>query len=218
MTHVKSIIAGPRPVVLAGPSGAGKSTLLQQLLKEYKDQFGFSVSHTTRNPRPQEENGREYHFVTRELMKTAIENGEFIEHAEFSGNLYGTSKKAVREVQRAGRICMLDIDMQGVRSVKKTDLNPKYILIKPPSLASLEERLRGRGTESEESLSKRLGVADEEMKYGEMAGVFDYVIINDDVEKAYQELTEALSEEIKQACKQKNTLSNGTGGHNGIKG
>ncbi|XP_032190999.1 guanylate kinase isoform X1 [Mustela erminea] len=137
-------MSGPRPVVLSGPSGAGKSTLLKRLLQEHGSVFGFSVSHTTRDPRPGEENGKEvkpqlalladYYFVTREVMQRDIAAGDFIEHAEFSGNLYGTSKAAVRAVQAMNRICVLDVDLQGVRNIKKTDLRPIYIFVQPPSL------------------------------------------------------------------------------------
>uniref|UniRef100_F7GNX6 Guanylate kinase n=1 Tax=Callithrix jacchus TaxID=9483 RepID=F7GNX6_CALJA len=157
-------MSGPRPVVLSGPSGAGKSTLLKRLLQEHRGIFGFSVSHTTRNPRPGEENGKDYYFVTREVMQRDIAAGNFIEHAEFSGNLYGTSKAAVQAVQAMNRICVLDVDLQGVRNIKATDLQPIYISVQPPSLHVLEERLRQRNTETEESLEKRLAAARADME------------------------------------------------------
>ncbi|XP_063469473.1 guanylate kinase isoform X3 [Symphalangus syndactylus] len=157
-------MSGPRPVVLSGPSGAGKSTLLKRLLQEHSGIFGFSVSHTTRNPRPGEENGKDYYFVTREVMQRDIAAGDFIEHAEFSGNLYGTSKAAVQAVQAMNRICMLDVDLQGVRNIKATDLRPIYISVQPPSLHVLEQRLRQRNTETEESLAKRLAAAQADME------------------------------------------------------
>ncbi|XP_055229495.2 guanylate kinase isoform X1 [Gorilla gorilla gorilla] len=157
-------MSGPRPVVLSGPSGAGKSTLLKRLLQEHSGIFGFSVSHTTRNPRPGEENGKDYHFVTREVMQRDIAAGDFIEHAEFSGNLYGTSKVAVQAVQAMNRICVLDVDLQGVRNIKATDLRPIYISVQPPSLHVLEQRLRQRNTETEESLVKRLAAAQADME------------------------------------------------------
>uniref|UniRef100_A0A6B0V2X1 guanylate kinase n=1 Tax=Ixodes ricinus TaxID=34613 RepID=A0A6B0V2X1_IXORI len=156
-----------RPLVICGPSGSGKSTLLKKLLKDFGDYFALSVSHTTRKPRPGEVNGKDYHFISRDEMEQAIEAGEFIEYTEFSGNLYGTSKKSVRDVQDQGRICILDIEIEGVKNIKNTDLNPRYIFIKPPSMKALEERLRGRGTETEESLRKRLARASEEIAYGE---------------------------------------------------
>uniref|UniRef100_A0A2I3SYY8 Guanylate kinase n=2 Tax=Pan TaxID=9596 RepID=A0A2I3SYY8_PANTR len=157
-------MSGPRPVVLSGPSGAGKSTLLKRLLQEHSGIFGFSVSHTTRNPRPGEENGKDYYFVTREVMQRDIAAGDFIEHAEFSGNLYGTSKVAVQAVQAMNRICVLDVDLQGVRNIKATDLQPIYISVQPPSLHVLEQRLRQRNTETEESLVKRLAAAQADME------------------------------------------------------
>ncbi|XP_014826226.1 guanylate kinase 1b isoform X2 [Poecilia latipinna] len=190
-------MSGPRPVVLSGPSGAGKSTLLKRLMKEHEGVFGFSVSHTTRNPRPGEEDGKDYHFTTREAMQEGIDNGEFIENAEFSGNMYGTSKAAVEDVRAKNLICILDVDIQGVKRIKETDLDPIYISIQPPSMEILEKRLRDRQTETEESLQKRLEAARIDMELSKEPGVFDIVIINDDLEKAYEELKEILDEEIK---------------------
>uniref|UniRef100_A0A3B5BCL3 Guanylate kinase n=1 Tax=Stegastes partitus TaxID=144197 RepID=A0A3B5BCL3_9TELE len=187
-------MSGPRPVVLSGPSGAGKSTLMKRLMKEHEGIFGFSVSHTTRNPRPGEEDGKDYHFTTREAMQEGIDNGEFIENAEFSGNFYGTSKAAIEDVQAQNLICILDVDIQGVRRIKETDLNPIYISIQPPSMEILEKRLRDRQTETEESLQKRLEAARIDMELSKEPGVFDVVIINDDLERAYEELKEILNE------------------------
>ncbi|XP_060000442.1 guanylate kinase isoform X3 [Lagenorhynchus albirostris] len=161
------------------------------------------------DPRPGEENGKDYYFVTREVMQRDIAAGDFIEHAEFSGNLYGTSKAAVRAVQAMNRICVLDVDLQGVRNIKKTDLRPVYIFVQPPSLDVLEQRLRQRNTETEESLAKRLAAARADMESkppltlpppsGEEPGLFDLIIVNDSLDKAYWALKEALSEEIKKA-------------------
>ncbi|XP_072858893.1 guanylate kinase isoform X1 [Pogona vitticeps] len=192
-------MTGPRPVVLSGPSGAGKSTLLKKLLKDYENVFGFSVSHTTRQPRPGEVNGKDYHFVTREEMQKEIDAGGFIEHAQFSGNLYGTSKAAIQAVQAQNQICILDIDMQGVKNIKKTDLNPIYISIQAPSIEVLEKRLRERQTETEESLQKRLNAASIDMELSKEPGLFDLIIINDDLEKAYNQLKNTLAEEIQKA-------------------
>ncbi|KAF6734839.1 Guanylate kinase [Oryzias melastigma] len=189
-------MSGPRPVVLSGPSGAGKSTLLKKLMKDHEGVFGFSVSHTTRNPRPGEEDGKDYHFTTREAMQEGIDNGEFIENAEFSGNMYGTSKAAVEDVRAKNLICILDVDIQGVRRIKETDLNPIYISIQPPSIEILEQRLRDRQTETEDSLQKRLEAARIDMELSKEPGVFDVVIINDDLDRAYEELKEILNEEI----------------------
>ncbi|XP_035375770.1 guanylate kinase isoform X2 [Electrophorus electricus] len=189
-------MAGPRPVVLSGPSGAGKSSLLKQLLQEFDGVFGFSVSHTTRKPRPGEQDGKDYHYVSREVMQASIDNGEFIESAEFSGNMYGTSKAAVQEVQGQNLICILDVDMQGVKSIKRTGLNPIYISIQPPSMDVLEKRLRERKTECEENVQKRLQAARVDMEISREPGLFDVVIINDHLEEAYEALKGALLPEI----------------------
>ncbi|RWS11297.1 Guanylate kinase-like protein [Dinothrombium tinctorium] len=186
-----------RPLVICGPSGCGKSTILRRLMQEFSDFLGFSVSHTTRKPRPGEENGREYYFVDRDTMEKAIERGEFIEYTQFSGNLYGTSKKSVKEVQSQGKICILEVEIEGVKNLKKTDLCPRYVFIKPPSLEILEKRLRGRGTETEESIQKRLKQSKMEMEYGEMPGNFDLVLVNDDIDAAYKRLRDFVLEVIK---------------------
>lgn len=187
----------PLPVVFCGPSGVGKSTLVKQLMSEFPSLFGFSISHTTRSPREGEMNGREYHFVSKEVMEEAIKNNEFIESAVYSGNTYGTSKKSVEDVQANCKICILDIDVQGVKQIKNTDLNPRLVFVKPPSLSDLSTRLLNRGTETEDSLSKRLAVAQAEMEYGETPGNFDLVIVNDDVETAYCTLRKFLYPDIK---------------------
>lgn len=186
-----------RPICFTGPSGSGKSTLLKMLMKEYPNTFAFSVSHTTRKPRPGEQNGKDYYFVTREEMCRMVEAGDFLEHAEFSGNMYGTSKFAVETVLSSGRLCTLDVDIQGVKNLKKTNLNPIYCFVKAPSLDILEKRLRERGTESEESLRKRLERAKVELDYEKNEkGAFDFIIVNDDVNIAYDKLKKILSEQI----------------------
>ncbi|CAB1324594.1 unnamed protein product, partial [Coregonus sp. 'balchen'] len=187
---------GPRPVVLSGPSGAGKSTLMKMLLRDYDGVFGFSVSHTTRSPRPGEVDGKDYHFSNREAMQEDIDDGKYIENAEFSGNLYGTSKYSVDEVRANGLICILDVDIQGVRNIKQTDLDPIYVSIQPPSMEILEKRLRDRNTETEESLQKRLEAARVDMELSNEPGVFDMLIVNDDLEEAYEKLQSVLIEEI----------------------
>jgi guanylate kinase len=166
-------------------------------MSEFPSLFGFSISHTTRSPREGEMYGRESHFVSKEVMEAALKNNEFIESAVYSGNTYGTSKKSVEDVQANCKICILDIDVQGVKQIKNTDLNPRLVFVKPPSLSDLSTRLLNRGTETEDSLSKRLAVAQAEMEYGETPGNFDLVIVNDDVETAYSTLRKFLYPDIK---------------------
>lgn len=187
---------GPRPLVICGPSGSGKSTLLKRLFQEFPDKFGFSVSHTTRTPRHGEEHGNHYYFTNKEEMQKQIDKGEFLETAVFSGNLYGTSKYAVEEVQRTGKICVLDIEIEGVKQIKNSSLNPLYVFIKPPSISELEQRLKKRKTETEESLQQRLNRAKIELEYGEQSGNFDIVIMNDDLDEAYKKLHSFISTEL----------------------
>ncbi|KAI1796583.1 guanylate kinase [Ganoderma leucocontextum] len=174
-----------RPLVISGPSGVGKSTLLKRLFADHPDKFGFSVSHTTRSPRVGEVDGKDYHFVPQEKFKELISQAAFIEHAQFSGNFYGTSFMAVREIEKLGRRCLLDIEAQGVRQVKATDLDPVYLFVSPPSLAELRARLQGRGTETEAAVAKRLATALKEIEYAK-EGAHDLVIVNDDLDRAYE--------------------------------
>lgn len=175
-----------RPIVMSGPSGGGKSTLLTRIMNEFPDCFAFSVSHTTRNPRPGEKEGKDYFYVTRPVFEKMIDEGGFLEHAEFSGNRYGTSKKAVELIQKTGRICVLDLEVNGVKNIKKTNLNARYVFVKPPSMDVLIERLKSRGTESEESLKKRIDSAKESMDYADQKGSYDHIVVNDNLDVAYE--------------------------------
>ena len=180
--------SGPSPVVIAGPSGVGKGTLVGLLMKRHPRLFGFSVSHTTRGPRPGEENGVHYNFVEKSVMEKAIENNEFIEYANVHTNIYGTSIAAVEKVRSQGKICILDIDIQGVKNVKNSELNCKYVFISPPSMEILETRLRSRGTEKEDKIKIRMNTAISEMHYGHQPGNFDAIIVNTDIDVALDEL------------------------------
>ncbi|KAF0718971.1 Aste57867_1358 [Aphanomyces stellatus] len=181
------------PIVIAGPSGVGKGTLIAKLLAKYPTLFGFSVSHTTRGPRPGEENGVAYHFVTTPEFDEAVDGDAFLEYARVHGNGYGTSKASVQVVQAAQKICVLDIDIQGVQQVKTSDLTVHYLFVAPPSMADLEARLRGRGTESEDKIALRLANAAGELAYANEAGSFDKVLVNNDLEVAFAELEATLA-------------------------
>eukprot|EP00554_Chaetoceros_debilis_P009637 CAMPEP_0194100380 /NCGR_PEP_ID=MMETSP0150-20130528/1254_1 /TAXON_ID=122233 /ORGANISM="Chaetoceros debilis, Strain MM31A-1" /LENGTH=201 /DNA_ID=CAMNT_0038786733 /DNA_START=39 /DNA_END=640 /DNA_ORIENTATION=+ len=188
----ETIVANPRPIVICGPSGAGKGTLIGKLMETFpNEKFGFSVSHTSRKPREGEVDGTHYNFSTVEKMKAEISAGKFIEYAEVHGNYYGTSVEGVKSVQSKGKICILDIDCQGVRNVKKSSLNPYYIFIAPPSMEDLESRLRGRGTEKEEDIQKRLANAAGEMAYGKESK-FDKYLINTNIPEASAELSSTI--------------------------
>lgn len=181
------------PLVVCGPSGVGKGTIIAKFMEEHdgNDIFGFTISHTTRKPRKGEENGIHYHFITETAMKALLEEEIFLESALVHGNYYGTSWDAVRTVQRSGKRCLLDIDVQGVKKLKSLEkpgfLEPAYLFIAPPSVDILRARLQGRGSESEESILRRTGAAEEEVIYGTTEGNFDAIIVNDDLDKAVVE-------------------------------
>ncbi|KAF2004826.1 guanylate kinase [Amniculicola lignicola CBS 123094] len=188
-------IEANRPIVISGPSGSGKSTILKRLFEEYPDKFGFSVSHTTRAPRAGEQDGREYNFVTKEAFLDLVEHKGFVEHAQFGGNHYGTSIKAIEDIAEKGRICILDIEMEGVKQVANHPNFPKprFLFLSPPSLEILEQRLRGRATDKEEAIAKRLNQAKVEMEFAESGEApHEKIVVNDDLEKAYQEVKEFI--------------------------
>lgn len=169
----------PAPIIICGPSGVGKSVLIKKLQEVFPDKFGFSVSHTTRDPRPGEQDGKDYHFTSYAEMEKAVADGKFVESAQVHGNMYGTSKEAVEAVREQGKICILDIDVQGAKSISEQQAWPgtRFIFIKPPSMEELERRLRGRGTETEEKVKKRLGNAAGEIEFSEKVSFFDHKFI-----------------------------------------
>ena len=171
-------------LIVSSPSGAGKTTLCNKLREGFPD-LRFSVSHTTREPRPEEANGREYHFVDVPTFEQMAASGAFAEWARVHGNLYGTSLKEIEIARRTARGVLFDIDYQGARQIKASLPEAVGVFILPPSLAELERRLRTRGTEDETTRLRRLKAAKREIAH---YGFFDYVIVNDDKELAYQKL------------------------------
>ena len=204
----KAMQSAAKPLVICGPSGSGKSSIVNKVSEEFPDCFGLCVSHTTRKPRESEVDGENYHFVPKDVFLDAKDRGEFIETAEFAGNMYGTSRGAINRVRMAGMICVLDIEMQGVHQIKKTPgLDPHYVFIKPPSLEDLEVRLRARKTETEESLQKRLSRAVDELEYGAKAENFDLVITNDTLDNATSKLRDFMIVHIEELRRFKKLLS-----------
>ena len=174
---------GPLPLIVSSPSGAGKTTLTTALLKQLPE-LRFSVSHTTRKPRHNEQNGREYHFVDRAEFLRLIEQGAFLEWAEVHGNLYGTGRAELDRNQHARGI-IFDIDHQGARQIKSSEPDAVAVFILPPTMAVLEKRLRGRASEDEETVQRRFGVALREIEH---YGLFDYVLVNEELEEATKQL------------------------------
>lgn len=171
-------------MVVCAPSGTGKSTLISRLREEIAD-FGFSISYTTRSPRGQEQDGREYHFVSRDRFIAMRSRGEFAEWAEVHGNYYGTAIQPVRDMLHAGKDVLFDIDVQGAMQLRKAFPHGVFVFLLPPSREELERRLRGRATDSAEAVAQRLDNAFGELK---QAGEFDHWIVNDDLEQALEEL------------------------------
>ena len=173
-----------RLYVVAAPSGAGKTSLVKALM-EREPRIQFSISYTTRRPRPHEIPGRDYHFVSQERFQEMIANDAFLEHAQVFDNCYGTGVHTVREALSNGELLLLEIDWQGARQVRARIPEAVSIFILPPSRASLEQRLKGRSTDSDEVIQRRLRDAAHDLDHWRE---FDYVVINDRFEQAIEDL------------------------------
>ena len=180
-------------IVIVAPSGAGKTTIAQRLLKEYP-QLKFSVSATTRPAREGEEHGKDYYFLNDEEFDQKVANEEFLEWEPYSGHKYGTLRSEVDKLVESGYFPLLDIEVKGALNVQEL-YGPDVvsIFIEPPSMDELKNRLSNRGSETDESLSKRLKRAEMEMEY---ADHFDYSVVNDDLETAYAEVKEIIESYI----------------------
>lgn len=171
-------------IVVSGFSGAGKGTLMKRLVEEY-DGYSLSISATTREPRPGEEDGREYFFLSKEQFEKRIADHALIEHAEYCGNYYGTPKDYVERELAAGRDVILEIEIQGALKIKEQYPDALLLFVSTPDAAELRRRLSGRGTETAEVIRKRLGRA---AKEAEGIEAYDYIVINDDLETCVREL------------------------------
>lgn len=179
----------PRLTVLSGPSGVGKSTVIAYLRKEHPEVW-LSVSATTRKPRPGEQSGREYFFVSNEEFDKLVANGEFLEWAEFAGNRYGTPRQAVVDRLAAGEPVLLEIDLQGARQVRQSMPAAQLVFLAPPSWAELVRRLTGRGTEPPQVVQDRLAAARTELA---AEPEFDVTLVNTSVEDVARELLALMS-------------------------
>ena len=177
--------------IIAGPSGVGKGTIIKKLFAG-RDDLYFSVSATTRAPRPGEIDGVDYHFISREQFAEWISRDAFLEHAEFVGNCYGTPKKYVDEAMERGKDVILDIEVQGAEQVHRQRPEVVRIFIAPPSWEELERRLIGRGTEDQEKVRERLARSREEFL---LARYYDYLVINNDLDQAVEEIRAIMTAE-----------------------
>jgi len=175
--------------VIAAPSGTGKTTLCRHIL-ERDPRLRLSISHTTRNPRSGEENGVHYHFVSNEEFRELREADGFLEHAEYGGNAYGTSWKAIEKPLDDGHDVVLEIEVQGAAQVRERRPSACLIFLLPPSLDVLEDRLRGRGTDEEAVIQRRMALVDRELA---AAKYFDYAVVNDDLEQAVSDVLDLIA-------------------------
>lgn len=178
-------------IVISGSSGVGKGTIIKSFLEKHKD-FKLSVSCTTRQKREGEVHGINYYYLTKEQFMDAVQKDEFLEWAEFSGNYYGTNKNFVQKSLDNNENIILEIDTQGAMQVREKFKNSVLIFILPPSMEELERRLRGRGTETEEAIQKRLNTVQSEM---EKVKIFDYTVTNDTVDNAVKKIEEIIEHE-----------------------
>ena len=190
-------------IILSGPSGSGKDTVLNKLV-DGRDDVRVSVSMTTRAKRDGEIDGKHYYFVNREYFEKKIAEGKMLEFAEYAHNYYGTPREPVEEMLRAGKSVILKIEVQGAEKIRKIFPDVTSIFLLPPSMRVLEERLRGRGSEDEETLHHRLVIAREELR---RAYDYDYVVINDTVESAVKGIETVIAAENKKTARNKNLIS-----------
>lgn len=170
-------------LLISGPSGCGKSTICKQLLLD--DNVVFSVSATTRAPRPGEIDGQHYHFLSPEEFRAKISSGAFIEHAEVHGNMYGTLKSSMDNAIAEGKVYLVEIDVQGALQLKALEVEGIYVFVAPPDFNVLRDRLSGRGTETPEVLERRLKKAEDEYRERER---YDHIVVNDSLERAVAEI------------------------------
>lgn len=180
--------------ILSGPSGVGKGTVRARLF-ERETQLKYSVSATTRNKRPGEQDGIDYFYITKERFETMIDEGELLEHAQYVGNYYGTPKQYVEKQLEQGNDVFLEIEVQGAMQVKENFPEGVFIFLFPPSIEELKNRIVGRGTESDELVRNRLNEAKKEI---DMMSEYDYVVVNDNVDKAVDKVTSII---VSEHCK-----------------
>ena len=169
-------------LVVSAPSGSGKGTILGEILKD--DSFYYSISATTRAPREGEQDGVNYHFITKEEFEQRIAQGGMLEYAQYCGNYYGTPKKEVEQMRDAGRDVILEIEVEGAMKVRALCPDAVFLFIAPPSVEELRRRLNKRGTEAAEVIEERVSQASRELSY---ANRYDYIIVNGELEKAIQD-------------------------------
>eukprot|EP01006_Ploeotia_vitrea_P028600 TRINITY_DN61268_c0_g1_i1.p4 TRINITY_DN61268_c0_g1~~TRINITY_DN61268_c0_g1_i1.p4 ORF type:complete len:289 (-),score=132.64 TRINITY_DN61268_c0_g1_i1:974-1840(-) len=190
-----------RPVVVSGPSGVGKGSLIQLLRREFPEDFGFSVSHTTRQPRGAEVDGVDYHFVSKEEFEEQVKQGNFLEYANVHGNYYGTTIQAVNAIRQERKVPLIEIDVQGAQQLHNSGLvDAQFVFVTPPSIKELERRLRGRKTEKESQIKLRVKNASGEISQAQNSDIYDAFLVNRNLLDTFA-VFRALLEENRQACR-----------------
>ncbi len=179
------------PFVVSAPSGTGKTTVCRRLV-ECDPNVSFSISHTTRRQRPAEVDAQHYHFVTRTEFERMVSAGAFVEHAEYAGNLYGTSVGALDAPLASGRDLLLEVDVQGALQLREHRRDARFVFLLPPSLPELERRLRGRGTDAPEVVEERLALVRREL---DAVHAFDYAVVNEEVSRSVETLLAIVAAE-----------------------
>ncbi|MEE1011399.1 MAG: guanylate kinase [Acutalibacteraceae bacterium] len=190
-------------ITFSGPSGSGKDTVLNKLITK-RDDTRISISMTTRKPREGEIDGVHYYFVDRDFFEKKIESDGVLEYAEYAGNLYGTPKDPVYEMINAGKVVILEIEVQGAEKIKQKYPEVVSVFLMPPSLRVLEERLRGRNTDDEETINHRLVIAREEIR---KASDYDYIVVNDDIDNAVEKFSGIIDAERLKTIRNKKIIS-----------
>ena len=190
-------------VIFSGPSGSGKGTVLKKYLASQQD-ARVSVSMTTRQPREGDIDGVHYYFVTREYFEKKIADGKMLEYAEYNHNMYGTPKEPVDEMLKEGKIVFLEIEVQGAEKIRKLYPDAVSIFLMPPSMSILEERLRGRQSEDEETINHRLVIAREEIR---RASEYEYIVVNNTVDNAAEVMDKIISAERQKTSRNKKIIS-----------
>lgn len=190
-------------IILSGPSGSGKDTVLNAL-KKVDENVKVSISMTTRNPRPGDVDGVDYYFVTKDYFEKKIADNKMLEYAEYAGNYYGTPADPVDEMLSQGKAVFLEIEVQGAEKIRKRYDSVISIFLLPPSMRVLEERLRGRGTEDEETVQHRLFIAREEIR---RAPEYDYIVVNDTIDNAVESIETIIKAERNKSFRNKSLIS-----------
>lgn len=190
-------------IIFSGPSGSGKGTVMNKLLAAHDD-VRVSISMTTRQSREGEIDGTHYYFVNREYFEKKISENKMLEYAEYNGNMYGTPKDPVDEMLKAGKAVFLEIEVQGAAKIRELYPDVISVFLMPPSMKTLEERLRGRGSEDEETINHRLVIAREEVR---RASEYDYIVINDTVENAVSGIETIIKAERQKTIRNKKIIS-----------